>query len=95
MNWAWSSNFVYKLYPDVLAFYITIALTAATSLVMHNYDFIRQFLHRRAWVRFMEYYGAWDYLFPCYQASVARRESYARNIYKLNASCLIYEHVEL
>ena len=51
VNWVWSSNFVYKLFPDVLTFYFTLALVALTSLVLHSNAPVRQWLHGRAWVR--------------------------------------------
>ena len=51
VNWAWTSDFIYKLYPDVLTFYFALAFIALASICLQMHIPIRKFLHRRAWVR--------------------------------------------
>ena len=50
VNWQVSSNFVYKLFPDVLVFHCFVAAIAMISLVSHSYPEARRLLHRRVWV---------------------------------------------
>ncbi len=50
VNWKWSDNFIYKLYPDVLGYYLFISVVVAVSTVCHRYPRIRLLLHRRVWV---------------------------------------------
>ena len=51
VNWHWNSDFVYKLFPDVVAFYSFVLGIALISIICHRYRGARQTLHRRIWVR--------------------------------------------
>ena len=53
VNWVWSNGertFVYKLFPDVVAFYAFIVGIVVLSVLAHRYEGVRRVLHKRVWV---------------------------------------------
>jgi hypothetical protein len=50
-NWEWTEYFVFKMYPDVFAYYMFLLSVIIIAVFAHRYPSGRRFLHRRAWVR--------------------------------------------
>ena len=50
INWEITDNFVYKLFPDVLAFYLFVVSVVLVSVAAHRWPRVRLLLHRRIWV---------------------------------------------
>ncbi len=50
VNWEWNSDFIYKLFPDVVGFYLFIFTVMLMSVLAHKVPGVRQRLHRRVWV---------------------------------------------
>eukprot|EP00048_Salpingoeca_helianthica_P012116 m.174893 g.174893 ORF g.174893 m.174893 type:complete len:910 (+) comp15329_c1_seq4:2068-4797(+) len=49
VNWVWSKNFIYKLFPDVLAYYLFIFTVVIVAYVAHKKPELSRWLHRRVW----------------------------------------------
>ena len=49
-NWVWSDRFVYKLFPDVMAFYLFVSAIFVISAIAHGDPSFKLRLHRRIWV---------------------------------------------
>lgn len=72
VNWRLSDNFVYKLFPDVLAYHLLIAIVVAMSLMSHASPALRLRLHRRVWVRINFHHAPGRFVFSHGHASVAK-----------------------
>jgi hypothetical protein len=92
VNWRWSDDFIYKLFPDVLGFYLFVFTVVLVSALAHNFPSVRERLHRRVWVSgkkrlFFDYFFWSPFFrrfcdFPDLQTaycSGARRETFEEN----------------
>ena len=50
VNWVWNDQFVFKMFPDVIAYYAFIIVAVVTSTLCHQSHRLRVFLHGRIWV---------------------------------------------
>eukprot|EP00048_Salpingoeca_helianthica_P012119 m.174936 g.174936 ORF g.174936 m.174936 type:complete len:912 (+) comp15329_c1_seq7:84-2819(+) len=49
VNWKWTDNFVYKLFPDVMAYYLFIFVVVVFAVLAHRHPPLARWLHRRVW----------------------------------------------
>eukprot|EP00048_Salpingoeca_helianthica_P012115 m.174866 g.174866 ORF g.174866 m.174866 type:complete len:905 (+) comp15329_c1_seq1:85-2799(+) len=59
VNWKWTENFIFKLFPDVLAYYLFIFTVVIVAVFAHRYQTLAHWLHRRVWAPSGEWTESW------------------------------------